>query len=158
VTASFVGFALAPTRARGFATGVVGALAALVRPTGIVPLAGLVIGWVLLRRGATGARPGALWAMALGAALTLLPWTLGTAAAFHAFIPVSTGGGEVFYMSSTAETDGRWDPARWPELSGAVLSREEQRLGHPLDPLERDRALMRAGIANWKRAPITSLT
>jgi hypothetical protein len=60
-------------------------------------------------------------------------------------------------MGSTPETDGRWVPGRWRQLHGAVMEREEQRLGRPPGVLEADRALFRAGLENWRNAPVRSL-
>jgi hypothetical protein len=56
-------------------------------------------------------------------------------------------------MGSTPETQGRWDPAKWDVLRDRVIEREEKRLGYPLDPLRLDRAMLRAGLDNWRKDP-----
>lgn len=38
----------------------------------------------------------------------------------------------------------------WGELRGKVLRAEAARVGHPLDGLEVDRALLRAGLEHWR--------
>ncbi len=156
--AVFVRFAQRPTWRVAFVMGVCAGLAALVRPTGLVSAFALAVGWLLLDH--EGARPHArkLLAAALGVALVLAPWTLRNAAVFHAFVPLSTGAGEQFYTGSILETDGFWVHAHFEQSRAAVMEREEQRLGRPPDPLEADRALLRAGIENWRSAPVRSLT
>jgi 4-amino-4-deoxy-L-arabinose transferase-like glycosyltransferase len=150
-------FVRARTWSAAFLAGVCGGLSAMVRPNGLVPLGGLLLGWLVLRRASAWPHARKLAAVVLGTALVLAPWTIRNAVVFHAFIPVSTGGGELFYMGSTPETDGRWIPSVWWRLSGEVLGREERRLGRQVTPVERDRAFLRAGIENWKRDPAGSL-
>jgi 4-amino-4-deoxy-L-arabinose transferase-like glycosyltransferase len=151
--ASFLAFTRRPGRMRGFAIGVIAALAALVRPTGLVPIGALLLAWFLFRRADAWRARGPLVFAALGLVLALTPWTIRNAVVFHGFVPISTSGGEHFYMGSTPETDGRWDAHQWVELKARVVEQEELRLGRSLDPLELDRALLRAGIENWKRDP-----
>ncbi len=148
--AAFVRFTLAPSAARALLTGLAAGVASLVRPNGLAPLAGLMLGWLFHRWRSLGADLARLLALGLGAALVLAPWTLRNLREFHAFIPVSTGGGELFYMGTTPETDGRWDNRKWAGLRGRVLDAEAQRLGHELDGVEVDRALLHAGLANWR--------
>jgi 4-amino-4-deoxy-L-arabinose transferase-like glycosyltransferase len=148
--AAFTRFAQVPTYARAFVVGLFAGAASLVRPNGLAPLAGLVLGWLVHRLDSLPRQAPRLAAMALAAALVLAPWTLRNARLFHTFIPVSTGGGELLYMGSTPETDGRWDNTRWGALRGRVLAAEQARLGHPLDAIEVDRALLHAGVANWR--------
>ncbi len=156
--AAFVRFVQRPTSRAAFLMGVCAGLASLVRPTGLVPAFALTASWLLLDR--SSARPHArkLLAAALGLVLVLAPWTLRNAVVFHAFVPLSTGAGEQFYTGSVPETDGLWIPGRLGQLRAAVLEREEQRLGRPPGVLETDRALLRAGLENWRRAPVRSLT
>ncbi len=148
--AAFVRFASAPSAGRALLTGIATGAAAMVRPNGLAPLAGIVLGWLIHRRRELRADVPRLAALALGAALVLAPWTLRNAVVFQAFIPVSTGGGELFYMGTTPETDGRWINSRWPALRGRVLEAEAHRLGHEPDALEVDRALLHAGLENWR--------
>jgi hypothetical protein len=156
--AAFVRFVQRPTSRGAFLVGVCAGLASLVRPTGLVPAFALAAGWLLLDR--ASARPHArkLLAAALGLVLVLAPWTLRNAVVFHAFVPLSTGAGEQFYTGSVPETEGMWIPERLGRLRAAVMEREEQRLGHPPGVLEADRAMLRAGLENWRNEPVRSLT
>ena len=158
MVAAFVRFVQRPTLRAAFLVGACAGLASLVRPTGLVSALALAVGWLLL--GHSSARPHArkLLAAALGLVLVLAPWTLRNAVVFHAFVPLSTGAGEQFYTGSVPETDGLWMPARLGQLRAAVMEREEQRLGRPPGALEADRALLRAGLENWRSAPVRSLT
>jgi 4-amino-4-deoxy-L-arabinose transferase-like glycosyltransferase len=153
MVAAFVRFAESPSAARALRAGLAAGLASLVRPNGLAPLVGLLAGWILHRRRDLVRDVPRLAVLALGIALMLTPWTLRNARAFHAFIPVSTGAGELFYMGSTFETDGRWDNTQWAGLRGRVLETEERRLGHALDAVEVDRALLRAGLEMWRTDP-----
>ena len=158
MVAAFVRFVQRPKSRAAFLAGVCAGLASLVRPTGLVPAFALAGGWLLLDR--AGARPHVrkLLAAALGRVLVLAPWTLRNAVVFHAFVPLSTGAGEQFFTGSVPETDGRWIPDRLGRLRAAVMEREERRLGHPPGVLEADRALLHAGLENWRSAPVRSLT
>lgn len=149
--AAFTRFALKPSALGAGLVGVVAGLASLVRPNGLAPLAGLALGWMLHRLHELKRDVPRFAALALGVALVLAPWTLRNLREFHAFIPVSTGGGELFYMGTTPETDGRWDNTQWATLRGRVLDAEADRLGRDLDRVEVDKALLRAGLDNWKR-------
>jgi 4-amino-4-deoxy-L-arabinose transferase-like glycosyltransferase len=151
--ATWVTFVKRPRARTAFLLGALTALAALVRPTGLVPVAGLLIGWALIERSAARRARWHIWAGALGLVVVLMPWTIRNAVVFHAFVPISTGGGEHFFMGSTPETQGRWDPAKWDVLRDRVIEREEKRLGYPLDPLRLDRAMLRAGLDNWRKDP-----
>lgn len=156
--AAFVKFAARPSYLAAFLTGLAAGVASLVRPNGLAPLAGLVLGWMVHRLRHLFSDVPRLAALALGALLVLAPWTLRNWRVYHAFIPVSTGGGELFYMGSTPETDGRWSHDMWGELRGKVLRAEAARVGHPLDGLEVDRALLRAGVDHWRRDFVGSAT
>lgn len=152
--AAFVSFAARPTPPRGLLLGVVAGLASLVRPTGFVVAASLLAAWMVLDR--PGPRPWkALVPAVLGAMLVLTPWTVRNARVFHAFIPFSSGGGEVFAMGTSPTTDGRWHESLWVRERGAILAPEAARLGRPLTAIETDRALYRAGIRRWREDPRT---
>jgi len=150
--AAFVSFAARPTPPRGFLLGVVAGLASLVRPTGFVVAASLVAAWMVLDRSAPRSWKALLPAV-LGAVLVLTPWTVRNARVFQAFIPFSSGGGEVFAMGTSTTTGGRWHESLWVRERGAILAPEEARLGRPLTALEADRALYRAGIRRWQDDP-----
>jgi hypothetical protein len=154
---AFSRFWRSPGVGRAFVVGLVTGATAMVRPTGLIPMAGAVLGWAWLERARTMRRLPSLAAMALGVALVVAPWTARNARVFHAFVPLSTGGGELFYMGTTPETEGRWVPREWLTLKWPLLGEEELRLGRKLNALERDRVLLRAGLRNWSRAPGRSL-
>jgi len=153
VLVAFARFAERPRPRLAFGVGVVAGLGALVRPTGVLVLQSLVLGWLIQTRHRLRAQVAPLAAMLLGLGLVLAPWTLRNWEAFHVFIPLSIGAGEQFYTGVALETEGRWDLDRWATIRGDALDRERHRVGHPLDAIEQDRALMRAGIEVWKTAP-----
>lgn len=152
--AGFVRFVERPTLRRGFLLGVVTGLASLVRPTGFAVAATLVAAWIVLDRQAPRSWK-ALVPAVLGAVLVLTPWTVRNARVFHAFIPFSNGGGEVFAMGTSTATGGRWHVSLWVRERGEILAPEEARLGRPLTAPEADRALYRAGIRRWREDPRT---
>ena len=136
--------------------GATGAVAALVRPNGVIPLAVLALGAGIavprLRQ-----HPRMLVALALAFLCVLAPWTARNWHVFHRLVPVSSGGGELFFMGTNTETDGRWDHVEWKRLRLHVLADASARAGHPLDALEADHALLSAGLANWSRDPAYQL-
>lgn len=156
--AAFVRFAERPTWRAAFLVGVCAGLASLVRPTGLLSALALLAGWLLIGRSGARLHSRKLLAAALGLALVLAPWTIRNAVVFHAFVPLSTGAGEQFFTGSLLETDGLWVPATLVRLRAGVIEREEQRLGRPPGALEGDRALFLAGVENWRKAPVRSVT
>ena len=124
----------------------------MVRPNGLAPAAGLVLAWLVLSRAARAKWP-TLAAIALGAALVIAPWALRNQRVFHAFIPFSTGGGEVFAMGTSIATDGRWDHVVWVDEEKGLLKAEAARVRHPLGVAEIDAMLYRTGIERWKANP-----
>jgi 4-amino-4-deoxy-L-arabinose transferase-like glycosyltransferase len=155
--AAFVRFVQRPTSRAAFVVGVCAGLASLVRPNGIVPLFALTAGWLLVGHSSAQPHVRKLLAAALGLVLVLTPWTLRNAVVFHAFVPLSTGAGYLFYMGTAPETQGMWIHDPMSQLTAAIVEREGQRLGRPAGPLEGDRALLRAGLENWRSAPVRSL-
>jgi len=155
--AGFVRFAERRTLARGFLLGVAIGLTSLVRPTGFAAAASLLAAWMVLDRTAPRSWK-SLVPVALGAILVLTPWTVRNARVFHAFIPFSTGGGEVFAIGTSTKTDGRWHMTLWVEERREVLAPEEARLGRPLTIPEADQALYRVGVRRWQDDPGTQAT
>jgi len=151
-TAMLVAWCARPSVIRSIALGLVAGGLSLVRPNGLAVFGALLAGALVTIHGL--ARRGvalALVLLALGAALT--PWAVRNWREFHRFVLVSSGTGELFYMGTTPETDGRWDHRQWAVLQGGVLARERARLGRNPDPIEADHALLLAGIENWRRDP-----
>lgn len=149
---AFVRFAQRPGALAALACGAAAGLAMLVRPNGIVPLAGLVLGWLLVDPRARREAPH-LAVLALGAVLVVLPWTVRNAVTFSAFIPFSSGGGEVFAMGTSVASDGRWDRVVWVQERDSLLRADSLRLGRPLGVAETDRALYRIGRERWAQDP-----
>ena len=109
------------------------------------------------------------FSLAIGAALLREWWIAGyvlegffaaaiVALVFGRFIPVSTGGGEMFLTGAALETGGRWQPEVFLPLVDRVVAGEAVRLGRAPDPVEADRAMLRAGLAAWRHEPLTSLS
>src|SRR6185503_4896715 len=83
-----------PSFAVGLSCGVLAGLSALVRPTGLVVLAGLGLGW-LVQSGYRALRSWrALAAVALGVVLVVVPWTIRNYRVSGSFVPVAVGTGE----------------------------------------------------------------
>lgn len=156
--AAFVRFALAPGPApwRALQCGLAAGLAAMVRPNGLVPLAGLVLGWLIAERQARR-RVLDLVPALIGVVLVVMPWTLRNHREFGVWIPLSTGGGEVFAMGTSTRSDGRWHKVLWVEERNAVLRADSVALGRPLTVPEIDRRLYRLGLERWQADPGTQL-
>lgn len=154
--AAFVRFVQRPTVPAGLLVGAVIGLSSLVRPTGVTAAAALFVAWFAVDR--TVIRS---WRMlvpvALAAAVVLTPWTVRNARVFGALIPFSTGGGEVFAIGTSTTTDGRWHEDLWLPERGALWRQEEERVGHSLDVVEKDRVLYRVGLERWRQDPATQL-
>jgi 4-amino-4-deoxy-L-arabinose transferase-like glycosyltransferase len=150
--AAFVNWALRPGVKSGFTLGLACGLAAMTRPNGLAPGFALLAVWLVLD--AMARRHMRTVAMVLlGVMLVVAPWAVRNAEVFHAFIPFSTGGGEVFALGTSTATDGRWEHVAWIEESGRELHAEELRLGHPLTIPEKDAALYRLGFRHWREDP-----
>ena len=150
---AFSRFAVALGEKAALGTGLLAGIGAMVCPTAVVPLAGAVLGWILLRREDARRHGVKLAGVALMLAAVLTPWAVRNARVFGAFVPLSSGGGELFYMGTTPETDGRRIPPHWLTLRWPLIGQEEKRLGRKLNAVGRDRPLLRAGLENWRRYP-----
>ncbi len=107
-----------PRRARALGAGLLWGLAALTRPTAL-PLPVLVMLWSwwplgLIVGGRERVRQ--LGLLALGVALVVGPWTARNALEFHAFIPVTSGGGRSLLDANNPIV---WDD---PRLQGGATS------------------------------------
>ena len=158
MVALFFRFSLVPSWTRAIVVGLVIGVATLIRPAGPAPAAGLILGFLLTHRHRLRQdAPRLLVILAVGA-LVLEPWTIRNALRFHAFVPLSVGGGQQLLLGSLPDTDGRWDAARWPQIATPILAYESARLGRTPDPIEADRAFLRIGLMTWRRHPMQSLT
>jgi 4-amino-4-deoxy-L-arabinose transferase-like glycosyltransferase len=153
---AFLHWAERPSARAGFVLGLASGFAAMVRPNGLAPAAGLVLTWLVIDRTARAKWP-TLAAIALGAALVVAPWAVRNARTFHAFIPFSSGGGEVFAMGTSVASDGRWDHIVWVSERNRLLAAEEERVGHPLDLPETESVLYRIGFERWRENPAVQL-
>jgi 4-amino-4-deoxy-L-arabinose transferase-like glycosyltransferase len=141
----------------GFSCGVLAGLASLVRPTGLVVLAGLGLGW-LVQSGYRALRSWkALVMVGVGVAVIVLPWTIRNYRVVGSFVPVAVGTGEQFFLGSLLETDGRWDHNVWWPIRDGVIRDEETRLGRPLSAVERDHVWLEHGRKIWREHPAESL-
>jgi 4-amino-4-deoxy-L-arabinose transferase-like glycosyltransferase len=149
----FQAFMARPTVWPAFAVGVCTALASYARPTGIVILAGLGLGWVIQTRGRGLLRVPALIAMAAGVALVLAPWTIRNYRVTGEFLPIAVGSGEQFFLGSLLETEGRWNhDVWWPIRDGAIRDAEAKE-GRRLNAIERDHVWMERGLEIWREHP-----
>jgi 4-amino-4-deoxy-L-arabinose transferase-like glycosyltransferase len=157
VLAAFTAFVQRPRVITGLLMGLAAGVAVLARPTGLVPTFGLVLGWLLIRRRHAWPDALKLAGLALGIALVLTPWGLRNQRVFGHFIPTGVGAGDLFWVGSMPETDGRWDHDVWMARKREIVAAEEARLGRPVDPLEEDALLMAEGKRNWQRDPAGSV-
>lgn len=107
-----------PRAGRALGAGLLWGVAALTRPTAL-PLPVLVILWSAWPLGlAVGGRERVrqLAALVLGVVLVVAPWTVRNALEFHAFIPVTTGGGRSLLDANNPIV---WDD---PALRGGATS------------------------------------
>jgi len=154
---AFYGFVMSPSWRTALLSGVVAGLSALVRPTGLVTLAGLGLGWLIQRRGRFLADVPRFLVMLLGVVLVVGPWTLRNYRVSHHVVPVAVGSGEQFYLGSVIETEGRWDHRTWWRLRDNAIREAEAAAGRPLDAFERDHVWMEHGLAIWRAHPAQSL-
>ena len=152
MTALALALLLRPGVVRAAVTGVAGGLACLVRPNGIVPLAVVLAGGWLVNDRARRALPG-FAVVGLALALTLAPWTVRNWEVFHAFVPLSSGGGEQFYQGTLTQTEGRFDHVVWTHLMDSTVAAERAKLARRPSPLETDHAFLEAGLTNWRSDP-----
>jgi hypothetical protein len=132
---------------------VLAGLSALVRPTGIVVLAGLGLGWLVQSRLQALRSWKTIAALALGVAVIVLPWTIRNARVVGSFVPIAVGTGEQFFLGSLLETEGRWDHTIWWPIRDRAIRDEEARVGHHLNAVERDHVWMEHGRAIWRAHP-----
>lgn len=105
-----------------FVAGLLAGLSALTRPTALF-FVGVAATWLLSRR---SLRWAALFA--LGAALTIGPWTARNLHEYHRFVPVASEGGVTFWTGNHPLARGEGDLAANPELKRANV---EFRKAHP---------------------------
>jgi 4-amino-4-deoxy-L-arabinose transferase-like glycosyltransferase len=146
-----------PTLGGAFVCGLIAGLSALVRPTGLVVIAGLGLGWVVQSGYRALRHWKAMVMVALGVTLVVLPWTIRNYRAVGSFVPVAVGTGEQFYLGSLLETDGRWDHDVWWPIRDGAIRDEETRLGRPLSAVEQDHVWMEHGRRIWREHPGQSL-
>lgn len=153
----FFRFIERPSVWHGLAVGVATGIASLVRPTGIVILAGLGLGWLIQTRGRGLLRIPALVAMAVGLIAILAPWAVRNYRAVHSFVPIAVGSGEQFFLGSLLETGGRWNHDIWWPIRDNAIRDEEARLGRTLNAAERDNVWLERGREIWREHPGKSL-
>jgi len=146
-----------PTFVRALWAGMFAGLSAYVRPTGLVILAGLGLGWLVQTRGRALLRVPALVGLAVGVVLVVAPWTIRNHRVTGRFVPIAVGSGEQFYLGSLIETQGRWERDRWWPVREGAVDAEEARLGRKLDGIERDRLWMEKGLEIWRQHPVESV-
>jgi hypothetical protein len=123
------------------ATGLLAGLAWLTRSNGVLLLLPLAIAaWSAARGHGRRAAIGGVAVLLGAAALTVAPWTIRNAVAFHAFVPVSTETGPTLIgtYNDVAEKDPA-DPGAW-WLPRDVPSVRAYLVGHRGEP-QRDRGL-----------------
>ncbi|MGZ7030465.1 MAG: ArnT family glycosyltransferase [Thermoanaerobaculia bacterium] len=104
---------------RGFAAGLVLGLSILTRPQVSFLIVPLVL--IILVQSRGGDRPRRIVAALLivGAIAAVTPWTIRNAVRLHAFVPVSTYGGEALFLANNPKADGLFH--RTTIMSGLAL-------------------------------------
>lgn len=133
-----------------FLAGLCIGLAALFRPICILQAPLMAAVWLLWRSSPSWRLPlmrGGL--LCLGAAAAISPWTLRNAVVLHAFVPISTNGGEVFYSANAGtswQEQGRHQPKYYRELRNAVP-----------DEVQRNKEGFRRGFSRLLHHPVAFL-
>lgn len=147
-----------PLAGRAFWSGALWGAASLTRPTAL-PLALVVAVWAWGPLGlalAPGERRRQLALLLLGVALAVAPWTLRNAAAMHAFVPITTGGGRSLLDANNPVV---WDDDDRRGGAIGVLSTEPWATRfRGLSEVELDRragreavAFLRSRVTDWPR-------
>lgn len=157
IVAGFARFQRAPSWRWALATGVLAGLVTLVRPTALSLVAGLGLGWMLLRVRHEWRQFPKLAAMGLAAGLTAAPSALYNASHYGVMSPGAVHGGEQFLIGALLETKGRWEHEKWYRIRAEIREREERRLGHELTPGELQEAYFEAGLQIWRDHPLESV-
>jgi 4-amino-4-deoxy-L-arabinose transferase-like glycosyltransferase len=113
-----------------FAAGLLAGLATLTRPLMLVFLL-VAAAWVLLRR-----RLRTLAALAVGAMVVVLPWTVRNARETGRFVLVASEGGVTFWTGNNALSRGEGDLAANPEMKKAEVDLRRQHPGWTAEQLE----------------------
>ena len=147
----------AASRGRAFWSGALWGAASLTRPTAL-PLALVVSAWAWAPLGlalAHGERRRQLAVLLLGVALVVAPWTLRNAAALHAFVPLTTGGGRSLLDANNPVV---WDDDDRRGAIGVLSTEPWATRFRGLSEVEVDRhagreamAFLRARVADWPR-------
>jgi 4-amino-4-deoxy-L-arabinose transferase-like glycosyltransferase len=153
-----------PRPGRAIGTGMLWGLASLTRPTALM-LPALIGAWAWVPLGLTVAprdRVRQVALLLLGVALVVGPWTMRNAFVFHAYVPVTTGGGRALLDSN--------NPVVWgdPGLRGGAMgvyerepwsSRFRGKSEVEVDRLARADAMafLRAHAAEWPSMALAKL-
>ena len=121
----FFRFTVRPSLPRALLVGVVAGLGTLVRPTGLVVLGSLGIGWLVQGRARALRQFGYVAAIGLAFMLVLAPWTYRNYRVSGAFVPVSVGTGEQLFLGALLETDGRWKSEVWTPIRDGLIRKHE---------------------------------
>jgi 4-amino-4-deoxy-L-arabinose transferase-like glycosyltransferase len=157
IVAGFARFHRAPTWRWAIATGVLAGVVTLVRPTALSLVAGLGLGWVIVRIRREWRQFPKLVAMGLAAGLTAAPSALYNQQHYGVLSPGAIHGGEQFLLGALLETKGRWEHEKWYPIREAVTEAEARRLGHTLTPGEQQDAYFKAGLEIWRQHPLESI-
>ena len=147
-----------PRARNAFWTGTLWGAATLTRPAAL-PLAFVLAIWAWAPLGlalAPGDRRRQLAALLLGLVLFVTPWTLRNAAALHAFVPLTTGGGRSLLDANNPVV---WDDAERRGGAIGILTTEPWATRYRgLSEVEVDRragreawAFLRGRVADWPR-------
>jgi hypothetical protein len=138
-----VGMAPHASRVRLVASGAILGCATLTRPLGMMLPLMLAFGVVWQRGGMSLACRRALW-IGVGVVLVMMPWWARNAAAFDAFVPVSTNGGVNLYIGNNPRANGRYQ-FEGPEHAALGPEFQQDWRGGRRE-IERDRSAQRHAV------------
>ena len=157
VVFGFARFQRSPSWTWAIVTGLVAGVVTLVRPTALSLLAGLGLGWLILRARRELRQFPKLVAMGLVAALAAAPSAIYNERHYGVMTPGAIHGGEQFCIGALLETKGRWQHEIWWPIRKQIIADEAQRLGRSPTVGEQQEAFFRHGLETWKTHPLESV-
>jgi 4-amino-4-deoxy-L-arabinose transferase-like glycosyltransferase len=153
----FARFQRAPSWGWAIVTGAIAGVVTLVRPTALSLVAGLGLGWMILRARHEFRQFPKLVAMGLVAAAAAAPSAIYNQRHYGVMTPGAIHGGEQFCLGALLETKGRWQHEVWWPIRRQIIADEAKRLGREPTVGEEQEAFFRHGLEAWKTHPLESV-
>jgi 4-amino-4-deoxy-L-arabinose transferase-like glycosyltransferase len=149
----FARFQRAPSWGWAIVTGAVAGIVTLVRPTALSLVAGLGLGWMILRVRREFRQFPKLVVMGLVAAAAAAPSAIYNQRHYGVMTPGAIHGGEQFCLGALLETKGRWQHEIWWPIRKQIIADEAKRLGREPTVGEEQEAFFQHGLNAWKTHP-----